>query len=83
VKGPDLDPVAMLRESREYFARSYESQNKIAARVGVTPSTVSCWLAGKWRLKPTTLTKLRAFLDVEGSERLPAMESSQLNRSAT
>jgi transcriptional regulator with XRE-family HTH domain len=77
------DPKTTLRELHEYVARSYEPQNKLAARDGVTPSTVSCWLAGKWRLKPTTLTKLRAFLDVEGSERLPAMESSQLNRSAT
>jgi hypothetical protein len=46
--------ASRLREFQEYFARSYEPQNKLAARIGVTPSTVSCWLAGKWRLKPTT-----------------------------
>jgi transcriptional regulator with XRE-family HTH domain len=64
------DPKTTLRESREYFARSYEPQNKLAARIGVTPSTVSCWLAGKWRLKPTTLTKPRAFLDVEAKRKV-------------
>jgi type I restriction enzyme M protein len=35
------DPVATMREFREYFARSYESHHKIAARVGVRQSTVS------------------------------------------
>ncbi len=30
-----------LREFREYLAGSYESQGKIAARVGVTQSTLS------------------------------------------
>jgi hypothetical protein len=36
-----LDPVATMREFREYFARSYESHHKIAARVGVRQSTIS------------------------------------------
>jgi hypothetical protein len=37
------DLVAKMRELRKYFARSYEPQNKLAARVGVTQSTVSGW----------------------------------------
>jgi hypothetical protein len=41
VKGPDLDPIATIRDFREYFARSYESHDKIAARVGGRQSTVS------------------------------------------
>jgi ribosome-binding protein aMBF1 (putative translation factor) len=66
--------------SNEKYARRFLSvliaekrilvQNKLAARIDVTPSTVSCWLAGKWRLKPTTLTKLRAFLDVEAKRKV-------------
>jgi len=35
------DPKTTLRELREYFARSYEPQNKLAARIGVTPSPVA------------------------------------------
>jgi hypothetical protein len=33
-----------MREFREYLASSYEPQGKIAARVGVTQSTISDWL---------------------------------------
>ena len=33
------DPKTTLRELHEYFARSYEPQNKLAARMGVTHST--------------------------------------------
>jgi transcriptional regulator with XRE-family HTH domain len=58
------DPKTTLRELREYFARGYEPQCKLAAHMGVTPSTVSCWLAGKWQPKPT-LAKLRVFLNAE------------------
>jgi hypothetical protein len=35
----DTDPKETLRELREYFARSYESQHKLAARIGVRQST--------------------------------------------
>ena len=31
------DPIATLRELREYFASSYESHLKSAARIDVTP----------------------------------------------
>ena len=56
----DPDPKQTLREFREYFASNYESQSKIAARVGVTQATVSDWYPmGK------SLTKLWAFLDDE------------------
>jgi transcriptional regulator with XRE-family HTH domain len=59
------DPKTTLRQFREYFARSYESQDKIAARVGVTQGTLSDWLAGKRHPKPESLAKLRAFLNTE------------------
>src|SRR4030088_1716582 len=60
---PDLETT--LREFREYLTRSYEPQNKIAARVGVTQSTLSGWLAAKHCLNVRSLAKLRAFLDAE------------------
>jgi DNA-binding XRE family transcriptional regulator len=41
------DPKTTLREFREYFASSHESQNKIASRIGVSQWTVWGWLAGK------------------------------------
>jgi transposase len=37
----------MLRELREYFASSHESEPKIAARIGVSQTTIWAWLAGK------------------------------------
>jgi hypothetical protein len=66
VKGPDLDPVATMREFQEYFARSYESHHKIAARVGVTQSTLSGWLAAKHHPMGKSLAKLREEWAVVG-----------------
>jgi transcriptional regulator with XRE-family HTH domain len=42
-----MDPAATLREFREYFASTYEANHKLAARIGVSQSTISGWLAGK------------------------------------
>jgi hypothetical protein len=66
VKGPDLDPVATMREFREYLASSYEPQGKIAARVGVTQSTILDWLAGKPHPMGKSLAKLREEWAVVG-----------------
>jgi hypothetical protein len=41
------DPKTTLREFQEYSAISYESPGKIAARVGVSQSTIWAWLAAK------------------------------------
>jgi hypothetical protein len=59
------DPNETLREFREYFARSYESQKKIAARVGVTQATFLDLLTCQRQPKPTTLAKLQTFLEAE------------------
>jgi transcriptional regulator with XRE-family HTH domain len=59
------DPVATLREFREYFASTYEANNKLAARIGVRVKTFSDWLAGKYKPNHDSLAKLRAFLDAE------------------
>ena len=42
-----MDPAATLREFREYFASTYKANHKLAARIGVSQSTISGWLAGK------------------------------------
>jgi transcriptional regulator with XRE-family HTH domain len=59
------DPVATLREFRDYIAVTYEANHKIAARIGVTQWTVRAWLAGKSYPKAKSLAKLQAFLDAE------------------
>jgi transcriptional regulator with XRE-family HTH domain len=41
------DPKTTLREFREYLALSYQAQHQLAARIGVTPSMPSDWLAGE------------------------------------
>ena len=49
MKGPDLDPVATMREFREYFARSYESHSSAT----VLPTVI--------RLGPTLRAAFTAF----------------------
>ncbi len=61
----DPDPKTALREFREYFARSYEANHKIAARIGVTVKTFAEWLTGDCQPMGTSLEKLRKFLDAE------------------
>jgi hypothetical protein len=36
-----------MREFREYFASTYEANNKLAARIGVRVRTFADWLAGE------------------------------------
>ena len=56
MRGPDPDPVATMREFREYFASNYEANHKIAGCMGVTVKTSADWLAGD-RSRP--MNKLR------------------------
>ena len=64
------DPKTTLREFQEYSAISYESPGKIAARVGVSQSTIWAWLAGKRHPAAKSLEQLRAFLDAEAKRPL-------------
>ena len=59
------DPKTTLREFHEYFARSYESHSKIAARIGVSQWAIWNWLTGKQLPAAKSLARLRAFLDAE------------------
>jgi transcriptional regulator with XRE-family HTH domain len=61
--------AATMREFREYLARSYEANHKIAARIGVTEGTLSSWLSAKYRPSGKSLEKLQAFLDAEAKRR--------------
>jgi transcriptional regulator with XRE-family HTH domain len=61
----DPDPKTTLREIREHFASSHESQRKIAARIGVSQTTIWAWLAGKQHPAAESVARLRAFFDAE------------------
>jgi transcriptional regulator with XRE-family HTH domain len=61
----DPDPKPTLRELREYFASSHESERKIAARIGVSQTTIWAWLAGKQHPAAESVARLRAFFDTE------------------
>jgi transcriptional regulator with XRE-family HTH domain len=61
----DPDPKTMLRELREYFASSHESERKIAARIGVSQTAICAWLAGKQHPADESVARLRAFFDAE------------------
>jgi transcriptional regulator with XRE-family HTH domain len=61
----DPDPKPTLRELREYFASSHKSQRKIAARIGVSQTTIWAWLAGKQHPGAESVARLRAFFDAE------------------
>ena len=61
----DPDPKTTLREFREYFASTYEANNKLASRIGVRVKTLSDWLSGDREPTGKSLSKLRAFLDAE------------------
>jgi transcriptional regulator with XRE-family HTH domain len=54
-----------MRELREYFASSYESHHKIAARIGVAVKTFADWLSGDRQPTAKALAKLQTFLDAE------------------
>ena len=66
----DPDLKTTLREFREYVALSYESPREIAARIGVKQATIGDWLSGRHPPKPTSLAKLRRFLDAEAKRPL-------------
>jgi len=74
------DPVTTLREFKGYVDRSFESPGKIAARVGVTYSTIWAWLVGKYRPGVKSLPRLRAFLDGEAKRPVQVTESNRLSR---
>jgi transcriptional regulator with XRE-family HTH domain len=61
----DPDPKTTLRELREYFASGHESQRKIAARIGVSQTTIWAWLAGTQHPAAESVARLRAFFDAE------------------
>jgi transcriptional regulator with XRE-family HTH domain len=61
----DPDPKPTLRELREYFASSHESERKIAACIGVSQTTIGAWLAGKQHPAAESVARLRAFFDAE------------------
>ena len=61
----DPDPKTTLREFREYFASTYEANNKLASRIGVRVKTLLDWLTGKYEPNHDSLAKLRAFLNAE------------------
>lgn len=61
----DLDPKETLREFREYFARGYEAQYKLAARIGIDFNTLAFVLADKVKPKARTIARLRVFLDAD------------------
>jgi hypothetical protein len=66
----------MLREFKGYVDRSFESPGKIAARVGVTYSTIWACLVGKNRPGVKSLPRLRAFLDAE-AKRQPQSDGNR------
>lgn len=59
----DPDPKETLREFREYFARSYEAQYKLAARIRIDFNTLAFGLADKVKPKARTIARLRVLLD--------------------
>src|SRR5258707_8547457 len=59
------DPIATLREFREYFASSYGSLRNLAKQVGITNVTFRDLLSGNRQQTARTLAKLRNFLDAE------------------
>ena len=59
------DPIATLREFREYFASSYGSLRNLAKQVGITNVTFRDLLSGNRQQTARTLAKLRKFLDAE------------------
>jgi transcriptional regulator with XRE-family HTH domain len=61
----DPDPKTTLRELREYFTSSHESQRKIAAHIGVSQTTIWAWLAGKQHPAAESVARLRVFFDAE------------------
>jgi hypothetical protein len=61
----DPDPETTLREFREYFASTYEANNKLASRIGVRVKTFGDWLTGDRQPMGKSLAKLRTFLDAE------------------
>jgi hypothetical protein len=61
------DPNETLREFREYFARSYQPQYRIAARIGISHRTQTDVLADTVKPKATTITRLRVFLSLPGA----------------
>jgi transcriptional regulator with XRE-family HTH domain len=67
-----LDPglKTTLREFKEYLDLSYDSPREIAARIGVKQATIGDWLSGRHPPKPTSLAKLRRFLDAEAKRPL-------------
>jgi hypothetical protein len=62
MKRPELDPIATLRELREYLALSYEANHRIAQRIGITVATFNGFLMGKRVPQAKTIAKLKAFL---------------------
>jgi transcriptional regulator with XRE-family HTH domain len=77
MKGPELDP--MLRELRGYLALSYEADQEIAARIGITVVTLNGFLSGNRAPYKKTIAKIRAFLSAEARRNVPARESSLWN----
>jgi transcriptional regulator with XRE-family HTH domain len=63
MRDPDAKPT--LRELQECFARSHESQRKIAALIGVSQTTIWAWLTGKQHPAAQSVARLRAFFDAE------------------
>jgi hypothetical protein len=61
----DPDPKETLREFREYFARSYEAQYKLAARIRIDFNTLAFGLADKVKPKARTIARLRVLLDAK------------------
>jgi transcriptional regulator with XRE-family HTH domain len=62
----DPDPKTTLREIREYFASSHESERKIAARIGVSQTTIWAWLAGKQHPAAESVARLTPLEEVIG-----------------
>jgi hypothetical protein len=59
------DKNSTLREFREYFVIGYESHHRIAARIGVSQSTIWSWLAGKRHPAAKPLARLRLISTCE------------------
>jgi hypothetical protein len=61
------DPKETLCEFNEYFARSYQPQYKLAARIGISHRTQTDVLADTVKPKARTITRLRVFLSLPGA----------------
>jgi hypothetical protein len=61
MKRPELDPIATLRELRDYLALSYEANDRIAPRIGITVVTLNGFLSGKHAPQAKTTAKSELF----------------------